>query len=448
MLEFSKELGSQESNSFFLYNILFLRRFNQYSKSRFLQPIEKSIFASLFMSKTSDCNIFPIVSRFQWSAFSRPLSGLLAGLSLLILLFVSSCETPEKVLKSSDLEYKKAKAIFWYNKKEYFKCIPVMEELIGLMKGRESIEDLYYMYCMANYKQGDYLISSYHFKNFYDQYPNSTHAEECLYMYAKSNEQQSPKPELDQTYTYKAMDAYQFFLGMFPDSKYVAECNDAIHNLRRKLEKKALNNAELYYRTDNYKAAATSYENLLVEYPDIQENEKISFMIVKSNYRFAENSIPQRKVERFKHVISSYQDFKYRFSGSKYLAEASKYEQQSHFLVAKSAFEWAEVSPLQERQRNFEIAFREAEAQKPLIVDEKQLKDINSRIEKGYFMIIKGNFQLSEEKKQSEKVSTLEKTVKSYYTFVDLFPKSRYIKEAERLYNNSSEQIKKLKSNG
>jgi hypothetical protein len=65
---------------------------------------------------------------------------------LILLLLVTGCETPEKVLKSTDLEYKKAKATFWYNKKEYFKCIPVFEELIGLMKGRESVEELYYMY--------------------------------------------------------------------------------------------------------------------------------------------------------------------------------------------------------------------------------------------------------------------------------------------------------------
>src|SRR6185295_16404472 len=87
----------------------------------------------------------------------KPFSLVIGHWSLvigLLILAISSCETPEKVLKSNDLNYKKAKAISWYNKKEYFKCIPVLEELIGLMKGRESTEDLYYMYATANYKQG------------------------------------------------------------------------------------------------------------------------------------------------------------------------------------------------------------------------------------------------------------------------------------------------------
>jgi outer membrane protein assembly factor BamD len=367
---------------------------------------------------------------------------------LILLLLVTGCETPEKVLKSTDLEYKKAKATFWYNKKEYFKCIPVFEELIGLMKGRESVEELYYMYCMANYKQGDYLISAYHFKNYYDQYTNSPKAEECLYMWAQSNEQQSPKPELDQTFTYKALDSYQYFLNMFPDSKYLNECNTAISKLRKKLEKKALSNAELYYRTQNYKAAATTYENLLRDFPDIEENEKISFMIVKANYMFAENSVPQRKTERFRHVIESYSDFKYKFPSSKYIEEASRYEVKAHYQAVKSAFEWAEVCPLNERERNFTLAFAEAEAQKPAITDPKQLKDLADWTEKGHFLIVKAYFLLSEEKRDSQKVSALEQTLKSYYNFVDLFPKSRYIREAERMFNNSTEQIKKIKNNG
>lgn len=101
------------------------------------------------------------------------------------------------------------------------------------MKGRESTEELYYMYCMANYKQGDYMISSYHFKNFYDLYPNGVHSEESLYMYAKSNQMQSPKADLDQTFTYKALEAYSLFLNTYSDGKYIVECNDAVKTLRK-----------------------------------------------------------------------------------------------------------------------------------------------------------------------------------------------------------------------
>ena len=63
-------------------------------------------------------------------------------------------------------------------------------------------------------------------------------------------------------------------------------------------------------------------------------------------------------------------------------------------------------------------------------------------------MIVKNNYLLSEEKKSVEKLPSLEQTVKTYYNFVDQFPKSRFLKEAEKIYTNTNELIKKLKANG
>lgn len=385
----------------------------------------------------------PPMKNFRFSLLSFT-----ALIAVLLIVFVSGCETTEKVLKSTDLQYKKTKATYWYNKKEYFKCIPVLEELIGLMKGRESTEEFYYMYCNANYMQGDYMISAYHFKNFYDLYPNGAWAEECLYMQAKSYQMLSPKPDLDQTYTYKALDAYQFFFSMFPDSKYLNESNAAVSKLRKKLEKKALNAAELYYKTQNYKAAAASYESILVNFPDIEEVEKVSYMVVKSRYKYAQNSIYSKKAERFNNVITSFNEFKYKFAASKYLEDARKNEQQSHFLAVQAAYDWAEIAPLEDRERCFNIFFNEAKVQLPLLADKNEIETVNHWVEKGHFLVVKNNFLISEEKKSKEKLPWLEQTVKTYYTFVDRFPQSRFGKEAERIFNNSNELIKKLKSNG
>ncbi len=372
-------------------------------------------------------------------------SKLFWSFAVLLFLLISSCETPEKVLRSNDLSYKKAKAIYWYNKKEYFKCIPVMEELIGLMKGRESVEELYYMYCMANYKQGDYMISGYHFKYFYDQYPNSIYAEECLFMHAKSYQMLSPKPDLDQTYTYQALDAYELFVNMYPDGKYIKECNEAVAKLRKKLEKKALNAADLYYKTSNFKAAATSYENILRDFPDIDESEKVTFMIVKARFRYAQNSVAQRKVERFNNVIKSYHEFKYKFSGSKYIAEAAGYEQLSHYLAAWGAFEWAEVAPFEEREKYFRQFFNELTAQKPYITDKKQLDRLDRMNEKAYFLIVRSNFLISEEKKSREKLPWLKQTVKTYEEFNQHFHQgNRFAAEAARLNKNAAEQLESL----
>ena len=65
-----------------------------------------------------------------------------------VTLVVVSCTSTEKILKSSDSNLKYTKAMEWYTKGQYFKAIPVFEELMGLYKGEKSTEELYYYYCM------------------------------------------------------------------------------------------------------------------------------------------------------------------------------------------------------------------------------------------------------------------------------------------------------------
>ena len=53
----------------------------------------------------------------QLKGVLRVLPAITCGLLFVLLLGVMGCDTPEKVLKSTDINYKKAKAISWYNKK-------------------------------------------------------------------------------------------------------------------------------------------------------------------------------------------------------------------------------------------------------------------------------------------------------------------------------------------
>ncbi len=373
----------------------------------------------------------------------------------IVSLVFGACETPEKLMKNPDINYKLKVATAWYNKKEYYKCIPIFEELMGLMKGQRSTEDIYYMYCMANYRQGDYMIAAYHFKSFANTYPTSQKAEECLYMNAMSNEKLSPKYELDQSYTTKAIDAFQSFINQYPSSKRVDTANTMIRTLRKKLEKKAISNAELYYKTGNFKAAAVSFENLLVKFPDIDNVERILFMVVKSYNRYAENSIATKKVDRYHSVINSYKNFAYKYPKSKYTAEALKYEQDAHYYAAEAAYDKVFAYILQEREKQFLLAIKECNTQLPLIKNPDQIKKCNEIIEKCYFGIIRNNYDLAEEqadtnavRRDAKKVDFFDRTVKSYYNFVDKYKNGKYFKEAEKLYALASDNLTKLKRDG
>jgi outer membrane protein assembly factor BamD len=148
-------------------------------------------------------------------------------------------------------------------------------------------------------------------------------------MNAKCYYLMSPDVELEQSYTQKAIDELQLFTNLYPSGTYIADANQMIDDMRRKLELKAFLSGELYYRMGKYKAASVTFQNLLKNYPDSPNAELASFLIVKSNYYYALNSIPLKQKERYQTAIDSYQLFTIRFSGSSYTSEAKSYYESS-----------------------------------------------------------------------------------------------------------------------
>lgn len=241
-----------------------------------------------------------------------------AGVSLL------SCNSYNKLLKSDNLKLKAEKAKYYYNKQDFVKALPLFEELVSVHKGTNEVEEIYYHYAYCFYGQGEYLMASYHFKNFVTTFPKSKFSEECHYMYAYCYYLQSPYYTLDQSETQKAINAFQLFINTYPNSERVKDCNVSIDKLRRKLEMKAYIGAELYYKTGDYKAATIALKNLLKDYPDTEDREKAYFLILKSHYLLAKESISAKKEERLNATLTAYLDFVDKFSSSTYLKDAEK----------------------------------------------------------------------------------------------------------------------------
>ncbi|CAN5191678.1 hypothetical protein BH09BAC1_BH09BAC1_05740 [soil metagenome] len=255
--------------------------------------------------------------------------GLYLTLFAAIMLFASCAESYQKVLKSTNFDYKLQKANEYYDKAEYAKAIPIYEELIPIIKGTKNIDEVYFKYAMSHYREANFLIAGFHFKNISDNYALSPFAEESLYMFAQCQYEMSAEVPLDQTYTDKAIDAFQLYINSYPNSTKLDDCNLKIAQMRRKLELKALEAAELYLRTQHYKAAAVSFANILVDFPDTKDAEKISFNVVKSYYLYAANSITSKQKERYENVLNSYKLFFRRYPNSVYLKDAEKYQQQA-----------------------------------------------------------------------------------------------------------------------
>lgn len=217
----------------------------------------------------------------------------------------------------------------YYAQKKYNNAQLLFEDLFPVFKGTARFEDLYYKYAYSAYYLKDYVTSENLFKTFVETFPNSTKAEEADFMRAFCYHKQSPKAELDQTNTTKAMGQMQAFINTHPLSARVAEATSIIDEARAKLEVKDFKSAELYYNLGFYKAAAIAFSALIDNYPDTGKGDEYKLMVIKSYYLYANNSIEERQSERYDKVVSECTDFIDRFPESKLAKTVDFYKTQS-----------------------------------------------------------------------------------------------------------------------
>lgn len=227
-----------------------------------------------------------------------------------------------KLVKYGSLEEKYQAAIKYFDKEDYSKAITLFEELMAVYKGTARGEEVHYYYAYCNYNLEDYLVAGYQFRNYVRVFPLGKHAEECAYMNAYCFYLNSPEYSLDQIDTKLAIKEFQSFVTRYPKSERIPECNKQIDVLRGKLERKSFENAMLYYNMSDYKAAITTFTNHNKDFPGNSHEEQFSYLIIKSYYLLALNSIESKKQERFKASIDSYVKFADAYPNSSYLKDA------------------------------------------------------------------------------------------------------------------------------
>jgi outer membrane protein assembly factor BamD len=73
--------------------------------------------------------------------------------------------------------------------------------------------------------------------------------------------------------------------------------------------------------------------NSLIEYPDTRYREELMFLILKSSYLLADNSVPVKQKERFQAAVDEYYSFIGEFPDGPHTREAERiYESSSKFL--------------------------------------------------------------------------------------------------------------------
>jgi len=165
---------------------------------------------------------------------------------------------------------------------------------------------------------------------------------------------ESPKSTLDQEYTYRAIEALQLFINLYPSSERAKEAGKLIQDLRDKLEKKAFTNAKLYLDMglqDDYRAAVIAFDNVLRDFPDTKYAEEMEFLSIKAQFLYADQSSLRRQEERFGEVIDLYNNFVSSYPESRFRKDADQFKQDAEQRIAEAKELMAEYTAAQEARK-------------------------------------------------------------------------------------------------
>ena len=259
------------------------------------------------------------------------------------LLFTSCANEFNRVYKTNDYSYKYEYAKECYAQGKYTRASTLLQGLVTLQKGTDNAQESLYMLGMAEYNSKDYEGAAATFKKYFSSYPKGAYAQEAEFYAGMSLYNSTPEPRLDQSQTVNAIAAFQEYIDLFPDGKERSQAQQRLFELQDKLVQKELYSAQLYYDLgqyfgnctyggNNYEACIVTAQNALKDYPYSKLREKFSLLVMKSKFELAQQSVEEKKLERFQDAedecygfLNEYPDSKDKVTAEKFITKCKAF---------------------------------------------------------------------------------------------------------------------------
>ena len=190
-----------------------------------------------------------------------------------------------------------------------------------LTNGTERDDTVRYYWGLSNYKFKDYYTAETNFDQFIQSYPRSPFVSDATYLRIDCLYRSTLRYELDQTPTYKAINAISQYILEHPDTEHMQVCRDMLVELNERLDKKAYEGAKLYYKMEDYLASRVAFRNVLKEDADNVYREDILYYTAMSSYKYAHMSVQEKQKERYLAFVDDYYNFIGELPESKYRKE-------------------------------------------------------------------------------------------------------------------------------
>lgn len=113
----------------------------------------------------------------------------------------------------------------------------------------------------------EYAIAATHYQRLLQDFPSNPRALEARFKICDAYVKLSPRPQLDQEFTYAALQHCESVAQNFPGTTEGQQAAAYVIELTEKLARKAYDNGFFYFRRGAYDAAIVYFQQVLAEYP-------------------------------------------------------------------------------------------------------------------------------------------------------------------------------------
>ncbi len=211
--------------------------------------------------------------RFKWFC-------LISGVLALAALLASCTSTTELAVQGAHATFNDGLELL--GNKKYLKARDEFNIIVKQYPASVYADSAQFYLGETYYATKEYLTAAFEFGNINRNYPSSKLAPEARFRIAECYAALSPRVQLDQANTKKAISAFQSFIDYYPSSPLVPKAESEITKLRDKLALKDMQVAKLYMALGYYRAAVVYYDVVLEKYHDSNVADKAALGKVKA----------------------------------------------------------------------------------------------------------------------------------------------------------------------
>ena len=192
--------------------------------------------------------------------------------------------------------------------------------------------------------------------------------------------------------------------------------------------------AYTYYFLGDYMLAAHYFKSYANSFTNSPHREDALFMAAYSEYKMS----PDYQLDQTQTInaINDFQLFVNTFPHSEKVELCNKLIDELRAKLEKKAFE---EGKLYYNIRKYISAITSLENMLNDFPETKHEEEVR-------LLILKASYQYAKNSILEKRLERYEDTIKKYQDFIKRFPKSKYLKEVKKIYQNSLNEIKKLKN--